>query len=155
MSGTDPFSPTDSYSSADTPGTTTGGGRPSDNRSLGEIVGAIAGDLTTLVRAELDLAKTELKREATHAGKGAGLLGGAGVGGLLALVFVSLALMFLLDNWMPIGLAALIVGAIWGIVAAVLAARGKTELKQPMPPLEATQRTLKEDVQWAKAQKGS
>lgn len=155
MSGSDPFSPTDSYRTHDTTGTTAGGERPSDNRSLGEIVGAIAGDLTTLVRAELDLAKTELKREATHAGKGAGLLGGAGVGGLLALVFASLALMFLLDNWMPIGLAALIVAVIWGVVAAVLAARGRQELKQPMPPLEATKRTLKEDVQWAKAQKGS
>lgn len=149
MSGSDPFSPSDSYHA------TAGGERPSDNRSLGEIVGAIAGDLTTLVRAELDLAKTELKREATHAGKGAGLLGGAGVTGLLALVFASLALMFVLDNWMPIGLAALIVAVIWGVVAAVLASRGKKELKQPMPPLEATQRTLKEDVQWAKAQRGS
>ena len=108
----------------------------SEDRTLGQIVGDVATDLSTLVRQELDLAKTEVKQEAGRAGKGAGLLAGAGVAGQLMLVFVSLCLMFVLDNWMPIELAALI-----------------TALKQTNPALPETQRSLKEDARWARQQK--
>jgi nitrate/nitrite transporter NarK len=107
------------------------------------------------VKQELELAKTELKQEATKAGKGAGLLGGAGVAGHLFLIFFSLFAMFLLSRVMDYDWAALIVAAVWGIVAAVLAMRGKKELQQVNPSLETTQRTLKEDVRWAKEQKNS
>jgi uncharacterized membrane protein YqjE len=124
-----------------------------DDRSLGDIVGDVAHDLTSLVRQEIELARTELKEEATRAGKGAGMLGGAGVAGLLFLLFVSLTITFLLDNWMPLEVAALIVAAVWGVVAAVLAVRGRTELKRSNPQLPRTQQTLKEDAAWARAQK--
>jgi uncharacterized membrane protein YqjE len=123
------------------------------DRSLGEIMGYIASDLSALVRQELELARTELKAEAAKAGKGAGMFGGAGLSALLALIFLSLAATFLLDNWMPTELAALIVAVVWAAAAAVLALRGKKELKKTNPELPVTQQTLKEDVQWAKAQK--
>ena len=124
----------------------------SDERSLGEIVSDIAGDLSTLVRQELDLAKTEMKEEATRAGRGVGLLGGAGVAGHLMLIFLSLALTYLLDNWMPVELAALTVAGIWLIIAAVLALGGKPGPKETNPQLPQTQRSLKEDAQRAKQQ---
>ena len=126
-----------------------------DDRSLGELLSNIANNMTTLVKDELELAKSEAKQEATKAGKGAGLLAGAGVTANLALLFLSLAVMFMLDSWMHTGWAALIVMAIWAIVAAVLAARGRKELKELNPQLETTQQTIKEDVQWAKQQKSS
>ncbi|HEY0902411.1 MAG TPA: phage holin family protein [Marmoricola sp.] len=122
-------------------------------RSTGAIVGDITRDMSTLVRQEVDLAKTELKQELAQAGKGAGMFGGAGVGGHLALLFLSLALTFLLDNWMPVELGALITALLWGILAAVLASRGRKEIKNANLQLPQTQTTLKEDVQWAKAQK--
>ncbi len=121
-----------------------------DGRSLGEVVGDIANDLTTLVKQEIELAKTEAKAEAAKAGKGVGLFGGAGVAGHLALLFLSLALMFLLDSWMHTGWAALIVGAIWVIAAAAMAVTGRKALKSMNPKLETTQETLKEDAAWAK-----
>lgn len=124
-----------------------------DQRSLGEIVSDVAQDMSTLVKQELELAKTELKEEATKAGKGAGMLGGAGVAALIFLVFLSLTITFLLDNWMPLEVAALIVTAVWAVVAAVLAARGRRELKRSNPQLPKTQQTLKEDAEWARAQK--
>jgi hypothetical protein len=49
--------------------------------------------------------------------------------------------------------AALIVGVLWGIAAAVLAMRGKKEIQEANPQLPVTQQTLKEDVQWARNQK--
>jgi uncharacterized membrane protein YqjE len=124
-----------------------------DDRSLGQIVGDLSNDLTTLVKQELELARTELKEEAAKAGKGAGMLGGAGVSGLLALILGSFALAYLLDNWMPVELAFLIVTILWAIVGAVLAARGRKELKNTNPQLPETQQTLKEDAAWARAQK--
>jgi uncharacterized membrane protein YqjE len=122
-------------------------------RSLGEIVHDIAGDLSTLVHQELDLAKTEIKQEASLAGRGVGLLGGAGVAALLMAIFASLALTYLLDNWLPAEAAALIVAAIWLVVAAVLASSGRKALKETNPALPETQRSLKEDARWASQQK--
>jgi uncharacterized membrane protein YqjE len=129
-------------------------GQESGTRSVGEIVGDISKDMSTLIRQEMDLAKSELKQEVTKLGKGAGMFGGAGLAGFFLLFFLSLALTYLLDNWMPVELAALIVALLWGIVAAVLALRGRQEIKDANPQLPTTQQTLKEDVQWAKTQKG-
>ena len=127
---------------------------PRDDRSIGDIVGDVAKDLSSLIRQELELAKTEIKQEATKAGKGAGMLGGAGLAGHLTLLFLSLFLMFVLaDWWEDFKWAALAVAVLWGIVTAVLAMIGKKELQHTNPQLPETQQSLKEDVQWAKAQK--
>jgi uncharacterized membrane protein YqjE len=120
---------------------------------LGQIVGDITSDMSTLVRQEIDLAKSEMKQEVSKLGKGAGMLGAAGLAGYFTLFFLSFALTYLLDNWLPLELAALIVALLWGIAAAVLALRGRKEIKQANPQLPVTQQTIKEDVQWAKTQK--
>lgn len=124
-------------------------------RSVGDIVGDVARDLSTLVRQELALAKSEVKTEATKAGKGAGLLGGAGVAGHLFLVFISLFFVFLLGRVMDLDWASLIVALVWAVAAAVLASAGRKKLKQVDPSLEATTQTLKEDAQWASTRKSS
>jgi uncharacterized membrane protein YqjE len=124
-----------------------------DDRSLGAIVSDLTQDLSTLVKQELELARTELKQEAAKAGKGAGLLGGAGVAGHLVLIFLSLTLTFLLDKAMPLWVAALIVTVIWAVIAGVLALTGRKALKESNPQLPTTQQTLKEDAAWARAQK--
>ena len=124
-----------------------------DDRSLGEIFSDVANDLSTLIKQEMELAKTEMKEEVKKAGKGAGLLGGAGLGGYMVLLFLSLTAVFALDEGMPLWLAALIVTVVWAIIAAVLAAIGRKELQRSNPQLPKTQQTLKEDAAWAKAQK--
>ena len=124
-----------------------------EERSLGDIVGDLGRDMTTLVKQEIELARAELKEEAAKAGRGAGMLGGAGVAALLMLLLGSSALAFLLDNWMPVELAFLITALVWAVVAAVLAVRGRAALRQVQPQLPETQQTLKEDASWVKAQK--
>jgi hypothetical protein len=101
-----------------------------DNTSLGELLGNVARDLSTLMRQEVELAKAEAKQSATKAGKGGGMLAGAGVAGHFILLFLSLALMFALGALMPLGWAAVIVAVIWGIIAAVLTSKGRKELQQ-------------------------
>jgi uncharacterized membrane protein YqjE len=134
--------------------TTTGTGQSGqDPRSIGEIVGDIASDLSTMVRSELELAKTEAKAEVAKAGKGAGLLGGAALAGYFALLFLSLFVMYLLANAMDVEWAALIVFVVWAAAAAVMGVLGRARLKTVNPALDRTQETLKEDVRWAKNQK--
>ncbi|PPK97444.1 putative superfamily III holin-X [Kineococcus xinjiangensis] len=119
-------------------------------RSIGEIVGSITTEFSTLVSKEVQLAKTELREDAKKAGKGAGMFAGAAVAGLLFLMCLSALLVLVLGDLIGYGWATLIVTLIWGIVAAVLAMRGKKEFQKIPPPLEKTTITLKEDVQWAK-----
>jgi len=98
--------------------------------SIGALLSDIAGDVSTLIRQETALAKAEIRQSAQNAGKGAGMLAGAGVAGHLALIFLSLALWWALGRWWDrFGLAALVVGLLWALTAAVLAMRGRAELK--------------------------
>jgi hypothetical protein len=124
------------------------------DKSLGDLVGRLTTDLSRLMRAELALAKAEAREEAGRAGRGVGLLTGAGVGTHLALIFVSLALMFGLGNWMAIGWAALIVAVVWALVATVLASAGRKALRTVNRGMPQTTDTLKEDVQWARRPRG-
>ena len=119
-----------------------------EQKGLGELVGEIANDLSTLVRQEIALAKAELKQEAGKAGGAAGMFGGAGVAGLLVAVFASLTLMFALDALMPIGWAALIVTLIWAGVGAYLYTQARAKLRTVKPPTQ-TMESLKEDARWA------
>ncbi|GGC10876.1 phage holin family protein [Cellulomonas carbonis] len=129
-----------------TAGAPLGSAAPADDAaerpSLGALLSNITEDLSTLFRQEVALAKAEATDSAKKAGKGAGMFGGAGVAGHLVLVFLSVALWQLLDVWMPSALAAFLVAVVWGIVAAVLAAKGRAEMKR-VKGLPQTQDTVK------------
>ncbi len=108
-----------------------------ESASVGELFGEVSRDLSTLIRQEIALAKAETTESARQAGKGAGMLGGAAWATHFVLLFASLALWWALGAWIgagddrpALGWAALIVAVIWAIVAAVLAARGRKQLRQ-------------------------
>ena len=113
-------------------------------RSVGELIGEVSNDLSTLMRQELALAKAEVKAEATKTGKAAGMLGGAGFAGYMVALFASIALWWALANGMDEGWAALIVAALWAVVGAVLYSLGRSRLKSVHPKPERTVQTLKE-----------
>ncbi|MDQ2757866.1 MAG: phage holin family protein [Actinomycetota bacterium] len=93
------------------------------------MISNISEDLSTLVRQELDLAKAEVKESATRAGKGVGLLGGAGVAGHMVLLFLSVTAWFGLDNLLHSrAWSALVVTAVWAVIALVLALMGRRQL---------------------------
>ena len=114
-----------------------------ETSSLGDLLGDVTRDMSTLMRQEVELAKVELKQSATRAGKGAGMLAGAGVAGHFVLLFLSLALWWALGNVMGLGWSAVVVAVIWGIVAAVLAAMGRKELNA-IKGMPQTAETLQE-----------
>jgi uncharacterized membrane protein YqjE len=132
---------------------TTQAQEPNDlrERPIGELLKQLSQETTTLVRQELELAKAEMAEKGKKAGKGAGMFGGAGVVGFLALGALTAALILALDTAMDGWLAALIVGVVNAAIAGVLALTGKKEVQQATPPVpEQTVETVKEDVQWAK-----
>jgi hypothetical protein len=97
--------------------------------SLGDLLGEVTRDLSTLMRQEIELAKAELSQSAKQAGKGAGLLGGAGYAGLMAVFFLSVALWWGLGHLIDNGWSAVVVAVIWGIIALILYLVGKKEMK--------------------------
>lgn len=100
-----------------------------DSTSLGDLMGEVTRDLSTLIRQEVALAKAELKESGTRAGKGSGMLAGAGVAGHFVLVFLSIALWYAVGQLIGLGWSAVVVAVIWGVIAAVLASMGRKELK--------------------------
>jgi hypothetical protein len=120
-------------------------------RPIGDLVKQLASQTSTLVRQELDLAKAEMSQKAATAGKGAGLIGGAAVTGLLAAGALTACLILVLSEAMDAWLAALIVAVVMGIVAAVLGLAGRNKVREATPAVpEQTVETVKEDVEWAK-----
>lgn len=119
-------------------------------KSIGDLIGDVSDDLSRLFRQEVDLAKAELRAEAGKAGKAAGMLGGAGVGGLMTLVLLSFALVFAFGAAMPLGWASLIVAVLWAVITVILYASGRSRMRQVDPMPRRTVETLKEDAQWLK-----
>ncbi|MDJ0355614.1 phage holin family protein [Paenarthrobacter sp. PH39-S1] len=112
--------------------------------SLGDLFGQVSGDISTLMRQEVELAKVEAKQSAIRAGRGAGLFAGASEAARFTLLFLSIALWWALGAYITgLGWSAVIVAVIWGIIAAVLAVKGRKEM-QAIKGLPETTQTLQE-----------
>jgi tetrahydromethanopterin S-methyltransferase subunit G len=101
-----------------------------DGRSIGEVMGDLTRNVSTLLQQEVALAKAELSQSGKRAGKGIGLFAGAAVAGILFLVFLSVSAWWALGEVTGRGWSALIVAAVWVIVAIVLALSGKKEMER-------------------------
>ncbi|QIJ65671.1 phage holin family protein [Streptomyces sp. JB150] len=120
------------------------------DRSVGELLSEVTSDVQTLLRQEIELAKVEIRQEATKAGKVGGMFGGAGFAGYMVALFASLAAVFGLANVMDAAWAALIVTALWAGIGAVLFVMGRSRMREVSPKPQQTVETLKEDVRWAR-----
>ncbi len=121
------------------------------DRSIAELLKQLSDQTAALVRQELDLAKAELAVKGKQAGLGLGMFGGAGMFGLYAVGALTACLILALATAVTGWLAALIVAAIYGVTAAVLALAGKSKVGQGVPPVpEQTVESVKEDVEWTK-----
>lgn len=118
------------------------------NTSLGELLGEVSRDLSTLIRQEMELAKAEIRQTATRAGKGAGLLGGAGYAALMAVFFLSVALWWALGYLVGNAWSAVIVAIVWAIVALILYLVGRRQLEtvKGVPQTVATVKEIPETL---------
>ena len=132
------------------PTNTPGAGRQ-DDRPVAELLKDLSEQTSAPVRKEMELAKAELTEKGKRAGIGAGMFGGAGLFGFFAFAALTacfvLALAEAVDPW----LAALIVAAVYGAVAGVLALTGKSQVEKATPPVpEQAKDSVREDVEWTK-----
>lgn len=125
---------------------------PNEDRPLGELVQDLSRQTSTLIRQEMRLAQAELTEKGKHAGKGAGMFGGAGVvalygvGALIAAAILGLATV--LEPW----IAAAAIGAGLLLIAALLALTGKKEIDEMGPPKpELAMESVQRDVETVKA----
>jgi uncharacterized membrane protein YqjE len=126
---------------------------PADRRSesVAELVKDLSRDISELVRQEIELARVEMTEKGRRAGLGLGLFGGSAAFGLATLGGSMATIIILLDLAMPLWLAALLTTLGYGLVTAVLALRGRDQLKEAGAPVpERTRNSVKEDIQWAK-----
>jgi hypothetical protein len=124
--------------------------RDESTSTIGELLGELTGELQALLRAEVELAKIETREElhrATDVGKKIGVAAGAAI---LAVLLVSFAAAWGLAEVMPAGLAFLIIGVVYAVVAAVFGMQARERLEGVNPMPEQTIETVKEDVQWAR-----
>jgi uncharacterized membrane protein YqjE len=124
-----------------------------DTRSLGELFSEMTSELSQLVRAELELAKTEAKEEAAKAAHAGAMFGAGGVSAFLAAILLSFAAAWGLAAVIPDGLAFLIVGAVFAVAAVVCFLMGRARLQEFSAVPQETVETIKEDVEWARARK--
>ncbi len=122
--------------------------RSASDESLGALVKQLSEQSSELARKEVELAKAEMTVKAKKFGTGAGAFGGAGLFGLFAFAAVTaaaiLALATAVDSW----LAALIVAAVYGAIAGILALTGKKQVEEAGPPVpERAIDSAKTDVQ--------
>ena len=112
-------------------------------QSVGDLLGEVTRDISTLLHQEVELAKAEARQSAKEAAKGGSMFAGAAVAGYFVLLFLSIAVWWALgdamDSW---PWSAVILAAVWAVVAAVLALRGRATSRR-VTGLEQTTDTVK------------
>ena len=121
-----------------------------EDRSLSELLSDVTGELATLFRKEVELAKVETSEQVSRAAKAGAMLGAAGVVAFLALILLAFAAAWGLAEVLPTGFAFLIVGVVFLIVAAILGSAGKKRMAGVSPVPDQTVDTLRADVQVAR-----
>jgi len=117
--------------------------------SLSDLMGRLGEDVSGLVTTQLEIAKAELKQEAATSAKAAGVLGGGAVAGYFAVLLLSFALAWGIGDAVEHAwVGFLVVGLIWAVVAAVLAATGRKKMQDVKGP-QATAAELKADQRLA------
>ena len=127
------------------------GSVPDTHRSgqepVSELVQRASQQLNELVRGELRLAQAEMKQKSKRYGKSGGLFGGAGVVGFLMAQALVASVIAALAVALPVWAAGLIVTAVLGVIAAVMAMSGKKQVDRASPPTpEQTVENVKADV---------
>jgi uncharacterized membrane protein YqjE len=128
-----------------------GNGSALRDQPVSDLVKQLTEQTKTLIHQEIELAKIELGEKGRKAGLGIGMFGAAGLLGFFAFAALTACFVLALGTAVAPWLAALIIAALYGAVAGVLALSGKKHVTEAVPPVpEQTVETVKEDVQWAK-----
>jgi len=123
-----------------------------EDAPIGDLISRLTQQASGLVRDEVELAKTELTHNAKRAGKGVGLLAaGAALGYAGLLSFIAMCII-LLALAVKLWIAAIVITGIVIAGALLLVMLGINAMKRESLAPKHTLETIREDVEWAKAQ---
>jgi uncharacterized membrane protein YqjE len=125
---------------------------PHEDRSVAALFAELAGETTTLIRKEFELARAEVARNTARLGGGAVMLIGGVLAALLGIAALVACAILVLSRWLEPWLAALIVGAVTGTLGVVLVTAGWQRLKLRSLAPRRTLETLRQDRDWAREQ---
>ncbi len=126
---------------------------PGEGEGLGSLISGTIKNPDELMRAEVQLAKAELKEDAAAAGRGLAFIAAGALVGLVGFLLLMLAVTYLLNQWIEeLWVSTGLVGLALAVIAAVLAQSGRGKLRAASLKPEQTIETLKEDQAWAKQQ---
>lgn len=126
--------------------------RDSESQGVGTLVSGVIEDLQSLVRSEVQLAKTEITEDAKEIGTGAGMIAAGALVGLVGFIFLMLGVTYLLNKTVEMWLAAGIVGLVLLVVAGIVALSGKSRLSAANLKPDQTIDSIKETKEWASRQ---
>jgi uncharacterized membrane protein YqjE len=123
-----------------------------DERPVSAVVADIVCNVEEIVRSEVRLAKAQIKNEAADAARSAIRMIYGIVLALYAVGLLLLAAVYLLSQFMPAWIAALVVCLVVSAVAALLITSGRRRWSLLPPATQTTAQVLKENVSWMNAQ---
>ena len=115
----------------------------SAEHTIGQLVAEASRDLSALVQAEVQLAKSELSFSAKAGGIGAAMFFAAGFMAAIVLILGSIGLALVLDLWLPVSASFFIVAGIYLLLAGIAVLVGLRLIKKVKAPT-ATISTAKE-----------
>jgi Putative Actinobacterial Holin-X, holin superfamily III len=123
-------------------------GSDQSDRPIGDLIKQLSEQTSTLVRKEMEFARAEMRQKGKAAGVGAGMFGGAGLFGLLALGALTACFILALAEATAGWLAALIVTLAYGALAGILALTGRTKVREAKPPVPTqAKESVREDLE--------
>jgi xanthine/uracil permease len=124
-----------------------------ESRSVGELVRDLANDVTSLVRQELNLARTEAQ-DKVHQTIAAvvAMIAGALIAFAALIVLLDALVYGLTEAGLERWLAALIVGGVVAIVGFILVRKGQNDLSATRLAPERTTANVRKDINLVKEQ---
>lgn len=123
-------------------------GHVREGQSLGELLTELTGEVRTLFRQEMALARVEVSDKVSHLGRNAAMIGVAAALAFVGFQALIAAAIVALDIILPLWLSALIVGAVLAIVGYVMLRGSLNDIKQRGIAPTQTIDSLKEDREW-------
>lgn len=124
---------------------------PRSEPSVGQLVSQLSEQTSRLVRDEMRLAQKELQQSVKHAGVGAGMIGAAGLLGILGLATLIAGAVAALALVLPLWASAVIVAAVLFAAAGIAAAVSRKQAQQVPPPTNEALDSVKMDIDEIKA----
>jgi len=130
-----------------------------DERSIGQLLKELTHETSTLLRQEVDLAKTEMSEKASRVGTNLGSVAVGGAVALLGAIALVLAVIYglgaILNNFLSpetaSWLAPLIVGGVLAAVGYSMIKKALDVLKRESLTPKKTTQSLQENKEWLKS----